>query len=102
VLVTLQSIWTKRTILAAVSRRKADGLEGPHIRDDHPISPEYKRAKNEARLKNQEEKDRADQENREVRTSYSARQDGTILKFVKNGGKWVRLNVPEEQNDAAQ
>lgn len=97
VLLKLNSVWTKRTILSEFEKAKS---EGTFVHPQLKISTyrirtgTFEAAKKKAWTMNEAEKQTAESENSMIKTSYSAQQNGDINVFkLTDGDKWVKESV---------
>lgn len=99
VLLRINTIWAKRRLLNEFSKQKHEGLSlNFTLRENTPMTAEYKSAKSKASELNLKEKERAERSKEEVKISYSARHTGHIFKYEFLDGKWMKTNeLPPSQ-----
>jgi len=68
------------------------------MKPDEPITEEFKKAKQEAWEKNQKARETAKKHGKEPKVSYSARKDGTVIKFTLDTKqkRWVKADEDGE------
>lgn len=82
------TIWTKRRLMNAFQQNRS--LLTVRFKNDIELTEERKALLAEVRQKNKEEKDKAGEEDREVEKSFSLTDDGKIVQYVKQGGRWIK------------
>lgn len=87
IILRASNIWMKRKIMASFNSKR-DTLPFT-IREDHPLNPQLKNLKEQARKLNDDLKKKAKEENLLVTKSYSARDTGLVTFIFKNG-KWQK------------
>lgn len=94
-LLTCNNIWNRRRLFNAfIAERQTVDFR---FRDDVPLTEARRNAIAEARRKNEEEKNKADDEGRDVENSFSPRDDGSVVQFSKRDGRWTRVENPAGQ-----
>lgn len=94
----VNSIWTKRKLLAEYSKQKKEGKTIPFTLKEYiPVTPDFIKAKIRAKALNDELKEKNGFQECDV--SYSARQDGSVIVYKKIDNKWRRTDEVLEKED---
>lgn len=94
-LITCNHIWNKRRLVNAyvAHKREVDF----RFKDDTPMTETRKKAIVEARKKNDAEKENAETENREIKRSFSAKDDGSVVEYQNRNGRWIRKEIVDDE-----
>ena len=90
VLIRLNSIWTKRKLLAEYNKQKSNQQLEFEIKENVADSEKFLEARRKAKELNETEKAKAMSLNETVKTSYSPRHDGSIIKYTCVNNKWIK------------
>lgn len=97
--IKVNSVWTKRNLLAEYEKLKQESVNPPfRLKESFSITPDFIKAKNRARVLNEEARKDVSQENNECKVSYSARQDGSIFVYKKTENKWTKSEVIKKED----
>lgn len=97
-LIVCNNEWDKRRIMNAFAAQRQE--VNFRLRNDVPMTEERKTALAEARTKNDAEKEAAQNEGREVKISFSARDDGTVVEYHEMNGRWVKAETVAAEDES--
>lgn len=92
ILVRVNSIWSKRKLLAEYSKRKLEGNVTFVLKTRPLDSPQFRSARQKAKELNDLEKVKALSTGSSVQVSFSPRPTGTIVKYALINNKWLKSN----------
>ena len=90
IILQINSIWSKNYILQRYSDSKKNNQLNFTLAPNVPITRQDANARAKAKQLNEEEKSKSSHEDREVNISYSAKPNGSILVYKKDGNEWSK------------